>query len=88
MARNSACSKTQMQDAEKNERTRKRAACTGLRAVMTRNAASNKTAENIKKQTEVVFMDLVFRVSDSERLPHDGRQFLFHSDHQQPKASL
>ena len=45
MARNSARNSIQMQAALKNASTRNSAACTVLRAVMTRNEASSSTAE-------------------------------------------
>ena len=45
MARNSARSSIQTQAAVKNASTRNSAAYTGLRAVMTRNAANSSTAE-------------------------------------------
>ena len=45
MARNSARSSIQIIAAWKNDNTRYSAACTGLRAVTTRNAANSSTAE-------------------------------------------
>ena len=46
MERNSARNSIQMPEAWKKASTRYSAACTGLRAVMTRNAANSSTAEN------------------------------------------
>ena len=45
IARNSACSIIQTQEALKKASTRYSAECTGLRAVMTRKPAKSSTAE-------------------------------------------
>ena len=47
IARNSACSRIQMHEALKNASTRNSAACTVLRAVMTRAAANSRTTEKM-----------------------------------------